>query len=67
MPIHDWFFLLRGKRNLQLWPQQWYNDFTSRGSAVPEPATWSMMILGFFGVGFLAYRRKGARPQLRLA
>jgi hypothetical protein len=25
------------------------------------------MILGFFGVGFMAYRRKGARPQLRLA
>ena len=28
-------------------------------SAVPEPATWSMMILGFLGVGFMAYRRKG--------
>src|SRR5438270_11277851 len=27
-------------------------------SAVPEAATWTMMILGFFGVGFLAYRRK---------
>jgi hypothetical protein len=27
-------------------------------SAVPEPSTWSMMILGFLGVGFLAYRRK---------
>ena len=26
--------------------------------AVPEPSTWAMMILGFFGVGFLAYRRK---------
>lgn len=30
-------------------------------SAVPEPSTWAMMILGFAGVGFLAYRRrKGA-------
>jgi len=28
-------------------------------SAVPEPATWAMMILGFMGVGFMAYRRKG--------
>jgi PEP-CTERM motif len=28
------------------------------GSAVPEPSTWAMMILGFLGVGFLAYRRK---------
>jgi hypothetical protein len=27
-------------------------------SAVPEPATWAMMILGFLGIGFMAYRRK---------
>jgi hypothetical protein len=27
-------------------------------SAVPEPSTWAMMILGFAGVGFMAYRRK---------
>jgi hypothetical protein len=27
-------------------------------AAVPEPSTWAMMILGFFGVGFLAYRKK---------
>jgi hypothetical protein len=33
-------------------------------SAVPEPATWAMMLLGFLGVGFLAYRKKSA---LRLA
>jgi hypothetical protein len=26
---------------------------------VPEPSTWAMMILGFMGVGFMAYRRKG--------
>jgi hypothetical protein len=26
--------------------------------AVPELSTWAMMILGFAGVGFLAYRRK---------
>ena len=25
---------------------------------VPEPSTWVMMILGFAGVGFMAYRRK---------
>ena len=30
---------------------------------VPEPSTWAMMILGFFGVGFMAYRRKS---QMRL-
>jgi hypothetical protein len=27
-------------------------------SAVPEPSTWAMMILGFAGIGFLAYRRR---------
>jgi hypothetical protein len=33
---------------------------------VPEPSTWAMMILGFLGVGFLAYRRKSG-AALRLA
>ena len=27
-------------------------------SAVPEPSTWAMAILGFAGIGFLAFRRK---------
>jgi hypothetical protein len=36
-------------------------------AAVPEPATWAMMILGFCGVGFLAYRRKENGPSLRVA
>ncbi|QHO78449.1 hypothetical protein ACH79_43540 [Bradyrhizobium sp. CCBAU 051011] len=27
-------------------------------AAVPEASTWAMMILGFVGVGFLAYRRR---------
>jgi hypothetical protein len=35
-------------------------DFTFATAAppVPEPSTWAMMILGFAGVGFMAYRRK---------
>lgn len=32
-------------------------------SSVPEPSTWAMMLIGFAGVGFLAYRR---RNQTRL-
>jgi len=35
-------------------------------SPVPEPSTWAMMMLGFMGVGFMAYRRRG-RPSFRLA
>jgi hypothetical protein len=35
-------------------------------AAVPEPSTWAMMILGFCGVGFMAYRRK-AKPALMAA
>jgi hypothetical protein len=35
-------------------------------SSVPEPSTWAMMILGFVGVGFMAYRRKG-QAAFRLA
>ncbi len=30
-------------------------------SAVPEPSTWAMIVLGFFGVGFMAYRKKSNR------
>jgi outer membrane lipase/esterase len=27
-------------------------------ATVPEPSTWAMMILGFAGIGFMAYRRR---------
>jgi hypothetical protein len=33
---------------------------------VPEPSTWAMMILGFAGVGFIAYRRR-SKPALMAA
>ena len=49
-------------------------------AAAPEPppsgwlispgrcsSTWAMMILGFFGVGFVAYRRKSQGSGLRTA
>lgn len=35
-------------------------------TAVPEASTWAMMVLGFLGVGFVAYRRKSG-SQFRFA
>jgi choice-of-anchor C domain-containing protein len=35
-------------------------------TAIPEASTWAMMLLGFLGVGFVAYRRKSNVP-LRIA
>jgi hypothetical protein len=34
---------------------------------VPEPSTWAMMILGFAGVGFMAYRRRNQSMSLSAA
>jgi hypothetical protein len=31
---------------------------SSVSGAVPEPATWAMMLIGFAGLGFVAHRRK---------
>jgi hypothetical protein len=43
-------------------------SITAISSAVPEPSTWAMMILGFFGLGVVAYRRKQQNGlQLRVA
>jgi hypothetical protein len=36
-------------------------------SAVPEPSTWATMILGFFGVGFMGYRKQRNGSSFRLA
>jgi hypothetical protein len=33
-------------------------------TAIPEPSTWAMMILGFVGVSFMAYRRRNQTPAL---
>jgi hypothetical protein len=40
---------------------------TSSTPPVPEASTWMMMILGFFSLGFVAYRRKGRAMQFRIA
>jgi hypothetical protein len=36
-------------------------------TAVPKPSTWAMMILGFCGLGFMAFRRKQNRSALTVA
>jgi hypothetical protein len=40
---------------------------TDISAAVPEPSTWAMMLLGFGGLGFMAYRKKRNGSSLRLA
>ena len=44
------------------WTDNNYRDeqFVFTVTAVPEPSTWAIMMLGFAGVGFLAYRRRTA-------
>lgn len=36
------------------------NLSTPNVGAVPEPSTWAMMLLGFCGLGFMAYRKKNS-------
>jgi hypothetical protein len=42
-----------------------FRTFTSGSitAAIPEPSTWVMMILGFAGIGFMAYRQK-SKPAI---
>jgi len=51
-------------------PGEWFvDDVSVTGSsigAVPESSTWAMLILGFAGIGFMAYRRK-SKPALMAA
>ena len=49
--------------SLRTWAWQQVNGaydatFSTTIGAVPEPSTWAMMILGFAGVSFMAYRRR---------
>jgi hypothetical protein len=36
------------------------------GNAVPEPASWGLLILGFAGVGFAGYRRSKAQVSFAI-
>jgi hypothetical protein len=42
-------------------------DVTTAGvipPPVPEPSTWAMMLLGFVGLGFIGYRRRGGARRI---
>ena len=41
--------------------------FLALASPVPEPSTWAMLILGFGGVGYMAYRRRNQGAALTVA
>ena len=45
------------------WVSSVYTPPTYIG-AVPEPSTWAMMLLGFAGISFMAYRRKSKPPLM---
>ena len=47
-------------------PGTWTVTTTNINAPVPEPSTWAMLILGFAGIGFMAYRRK-LKPALMAA
>jgi hypothetical protein len=60
---------LSGDLKVGYWDSEYGDNFGTQSltiSAVPEASTWAMMILGFMGVGFMAYRRKG-RSTFRFA
>jgi PEP-CTERM motif-containing protein len=40
---------------------------TDSVGGVPEPSTWAMMILGFFGIGFVAHRKRKSGLALSAA
>jgi hypothetical protein len=42
-------------------------NITGNVAAVPEPSTWATLLLGFAGVGFMAYRRSRKDQGLALA
>ena len=38
--------------------------FVQEVTGVPEPSTWAMLILGFAGIGFMAYHRRNQSAAL---
>jgi outer membrane lipase/esterase len=67
------FFYFDGTHPTAAIQQAAFNDinrqfrFTSVNAAVPEPATWAMMIIGFGAIGFSMRRARRATPLLKRA
>jgi hypothetical protein len=38
-----------------------------REAKVPEPSTWTILILGFAGIGIIAYRRRNHATAITAA
>jgi PEP-CTERM motif len=49
------FVIPNGSDSIQI---GWFGNYSYTTPAVPEPSTWAMLLLGFSGIGFMAYRRK---------
>jgi hypothetical protein len=47
--------------------ENWYGVTVGVQAAVPEPSTWAMLILGFAGIGFIAYWQKQNGQAFRIA
>jgi hypothetical protein len=61
-----------GKAEVGLRGRQGHRNGKSNGlfgsiTAVPEPSSWAMLILGFAGIGFMAHRRKRTGSALAAA
>ena len=48
----------------EIWYYTSYSVTPAITGVILEPSTWAMMILGFFGVGFMAYRRRNQTAAL---
>jgi hypothetical protein len=58
------YFILDGGNGTKLDQGTFSGDLTT---AVPEPSTWAMMLIGFVGIGFMTYRRSRKSEALAAA
>jgi hypothetical protein len=58
--LNNWgFFSQDGSLFVRLLPQTWTGTLLI-GTVIPELSTWAMMLVGFAGLGFTAFRTKKA-------